>query len=52
MGNPHSNTLPDRDFVPLSNIPLEKLRVPELPDQDGAWQEKLAVPDNRCTEYA
>lgn len=42
---------PEGDYVPLPNIPLDKLRVLALPDQDSDWFESLGLPMDGCADY-
>lgn len=49
--NPYGTAWPDQDFVEVSGIPLDRLRVLQLPEQDGDWTEGLSLQNNSCTSF-
>jgi len=49
--NPYEGILPDRDYVSLENIPVDKFRVLKLPEQDSDWQNNLGVVENACADF-
>jgi len=49
--NPYEGILPDKDYVSLENIPVDKFRVLKLPEQDSDWQDNLGVVENACADF-
>ena len=49
--NPYEGILPDKDYVSLENIPVDKVRVLKLPEQDSDWQDNLGVVENACADF-
>lgn len=51
QGNPYDGLLPAGDFVTLGNIPVDRLRVLELPPQNGGWQAGLFPEVTDCAAF-
>ena len=51
QGNPYEGVLPDEDFVPLPNIPLDRFRVLRTGEMDLDWQSKAALPQGPCATF-
>jgi len=49
--NPYDGILPDKDYVSLENIPVDKFRVLKLPEQDSDWQDNLGLVENACADF-
>lgn len=49
--NPYGEMLPDEDYPVLRNIPLDRLQVLELPEQDAAWQDGMGLVDTGCNRF-
>jgi len=49
--NPYSNLLPDENFPLIKNIPLSKLQVLKLPNQDSNFQNNLDLVANDCANF-
>ncbi len=49
--NPYEGILPDKDYVYLENIPVDKFRVLKLPEQDADWQDNLGLVENACADF-
>ncbi|GEM_PF-1132156 len=51
QGNPYEGVLPDGDFVPLPNIPMDRFRVLETGEIDLDWQTKASLSQGACATF-
>ncbi|MDQ7052204.1 MAG: hypothetical protein Q9P14_04660 [candidate division KSB1 bacterium] len=50
-GNPYEGLLPEGDYVPLPNIPVQEFRVLKMAPQDSNWQQRLGLVASGCAEF-
>lgn len=51
LSNPYDGLLSDRTFPRLKGIPLDRLQVLKLPEQNSTWRQNLGIVSTGCNEF-